>query len=168
MSRPTTGEALGIEGDRLTVVAWSVQDPGNLGAIIRSAEAAGARSVVTVRGGADPFHPRAVRASAGSVLRLPILRALDPATIPDLLRAHGLDLAAGLPDGGVAPWRADLTGPLALMVGSEGAGIPPEVERRLDRRITIPMEGGVRSLNVAVSAAVLLFEAARQRSSGAR
>jgi len=151
------------DGDRLVVVAWHVQDPGNLGAIIRAAEAAGASGVVTTRGGADPFHPRAVRGSAGSILRVPVARESDPSSLPSRLRSRGLSIAAAVPRGGTRYDRADLAGPLALLVGSEGSGLPPELERSVDLRVTIPMMGRVESLNVAVSTALLLFEARRQR-----
>lgn len=157
-------EHLTPSGDRrgLVLAAFAVQDPGNLGALIRLADAAGASSLLAA-GGADPFGPRAVRASAGSIFRLPVVRTRTPAEavgILDDLRARGLALAGAVPRGGIDYREADLSGPMTLIVGGEGAGMPPEVESRLDRRLTIPMSPRVESINVAAAAAVLLFAAA--------
>jgi len=158
--------ALAVRGaDAILAVAWRIQDPGNLGAIIRSAEAAGASGVAVVAGGADPFHPRAVRGSAGSILRLPVAFGCDPSEILSRLQEAGIGLVAAVASGGIAYDRADLRGANAILLGNEGAGLPPEIEAAA-RPLSIPMLGRVESLNVAVSAALLLFEAARQRRAG--
>ena len=156
----------GEGGVPLLVVACGVQDPGNLGAIVRIAEASGASGVVATPGSADLFHPRAVRASAGSIFRMPAIEA----SADDLLREAGgasLALVGADPRGGAAYHAHDWTRPAALLLGGEGAGLPAAVEGRLDARVAIPMRTPVESLSVGAAAAVLLFEAARQRASRA-
>jgi len=154
----------------LVAVLAAVQDPGNVGTIVRSAEAFGATGVVATRGSADPWSPKAVRASAGSALRLPVLRGMAiPILIAQLKVAsvellaatsaqpsetHGLGLSA----------QVDLSGPVAFFIGNEGAGLPTEVTHSLDRMISIPTTGGVESLNAAIAASILFYEAARQRN----
>lgn len=156
------------EGPALILVACGIQDPGNAGALVRLADAAGADGVVSA-GGADPFGPKAVRASAGSIFRVPVARIADDTELVRILgdmRATRYRLAGAVPRGGVAHREAPLTGPLVLCVGGEGAGLPPSVEALLDTRLTIPMNPRVESINVAAAAAVLLFEAAAQRIPG--
>lgn len=163
--RPPAGLAgaiAGRGGPALVVVACGIQDPGNLGAIVRTADAAGATGLITLRGGADLFHPRAVRASAGSVFRLPLAEA-DAAEVLDGLERARIPLAAAMPGDGEAydafPW----TDPVALALGGEGAGVPAAVATRAARRVRVPLEPGVESLSVGAAAAVLLFEARRRR-----
>jgi TrmH family RNA methyltransferase len=147
----------------LVVVLAGVQDPGNVGTIVRSAEAFGASGVIACRGSAHPLAPKAVRASAGSVLRLPTLAEASPKDILAELRRLGLrQYAATLADG-ETPQDTDIRGPSALWIGSEGAGLPPEIQRGADARIRIPIGASVQSLNAASASAVLLYEAARQR-----
>jgi RNA methyltransferase, TrmH family len=160
--RPVFEEAQLLRGVPLVVVGVGLQDPGNVGALLRTAEAAGASGAALV-GGADPFSWKALRGSMGSAFRLPHVRVLTAGPLIDSLRAAGLRLV-GTALRGAAPYDgADLTGPQALFFGSEGAGLPEEVEAALDARLAIPMIGPVESLNVVVAAGVLLFEAARQR-----
>jgi RNA methyltransferase, TrmH family len=157
--RPRSGEAL-------VVVACGIQDPGNLGAIVRAADAAGASGVVTTPGSADLFHPRAVRASAGAIFRLP---ALEEAvgTVQRAIETEGLKLVGADPRGTHRYDAFDWRPKTALVLGGEGAGLPPELAPHLDARIAVPMRPGTESLSVGQAAAVLLFEAARQRSSSA-
>jgi len=151
------------EVSTLEVVADGIQDPGNLGGIVRTADAAGAdRFHVTARS-ADPFHPRAIRATAGSVFRLVPSRD-DDAKILKGLRSRGLRLIGAAPGTATPLSAVDLTLPLALCFGSEGSGLSPGWDEALDERISIPMRRGVESLSVAAAAAVLLFECVRQRS----
>jgi RNA methyltransferase, TrmH family len=173
----------------LLVVLAGVQDPGNVGTILRTASAFGATGAVTAASGqsgtASPFSPKALRASAGAALHLPILAGMSLPILLSQLRianvrtvaasAHEKQLASPL---GVqhaasrlgeiapalAPWEVDWCEPAALLVGNEGAGLPEEVERSADARICIPMSSSVESLNAAAAAAVLFYEAARQRS----
>jgi TrmH family RNA methyltransferase len=149
----------------LVVVAHDVQDPGNVGGIIRTAEAAGATAVITTAATADPLGWKALRGSMGSALRLPIARA----EIADALRAlrdAGIETTALVPRAGQPLFEADFTKPSALILGSEGAGLPDGLLRGVDRRITIPMCAPVESLNVGVAAALVLYVAFRQRSGG--
>ena len=155
-------------GAPLLVVMAAVQDPGNVGTIVRSAEAFGATGVVTTRGSADPWSPKAVRASAGSALRLPLLRGMAiPVLIAQLRVAEVRIVAASSrvtdateSESGVA---ADLRDAVAIFIGNEGAGLPPEVERAADARISIPIAESVESLNAGIAVSIVLYEAARQR-----
>jgi TrmH family RNA methyltransferase len=145
-----------------------VQDPGNLGAIARSAEAAGAAGLALAPGCAHPSHPRALRGSAGSLLRLPAAVGVSP----DDLDRRLADSAGGPPRWAVLTvrdgrslWRVpddDLAGPLVLAVGAEGPGLSDAVRDRADLRLTIPLAPPVESLNAAVAAALVLFELRRR------
>jgi len=149
-----------VAGPGPVVILDRLQDPGNLGTIARTAEAAGASGLLLTPGATDPGNPKALRASAGSLLRLPVADAKDPIAI---VRAAGLQILAAVRSGGLPYDRANLTGRFALLLGQEGAGVAPGLARESSGAITIPMEGAVESLNVAAAAAVVLFEAARQR-----
>jgi TrmH family RNA methyltransferase len=153
-----------LAGTTFVVVCVDVRDPGNAGAVIRVAHAAGADAVVCSQGTVDPFNPKTVRASAGSVLHIPIVMVGDAAEALDALRGHGLRCLAAVSKGGTRYTDVDLTSPLALVLGNEASGLPSHLEDRLDARLTIPMGGGAESLNVSTAAAVLCFEAARRRS----
>jgi RNA methyltransferase, TrmH family len=133
---------------------------------VRAAEAAGAAGVVFAGTSTDPFGPKAVRAAAGSVLRLPVAEASDTVTALEVLRSSGRRLVATVATGGAAPEAVDLVGPVAVLVGSEAHGLADPVVAASDERLTIPLEPGVESLNAAVAGAVVLFEAARQRRAG--
>jgi len=146
------------------VVCVDVRDPGNAGAVIRLADAAGADAVVCCDGTVDPFNPKTVRASAGSVLHLPVISGAAPADALDALGRFGMRRLATQARGGILYTEMDLTAPLALVLGNEAAGLPDEVGRRLDAAVTIPMAGSAESLNVAMAAAVLCFEVRRTRS----
>jgi TrmH family RNA methyltransferase len=147
----------------LVVVADRVQDPGNLGAILRTADAAGATGLVACGGSVDLRHPRLVRATMGSIFRVKTAVAERDDAIR-ALGAHGLRTVASDPREGRAYFELDLGGPLALLLGGEGAGLDPAWLARADERARIPMRDGVDSLSVGAAAAVLLFESARQRS----
>jgi TrmH family RNA methyltransferase len=147
----------------LVAVACGVQDPGNVGAIVRVAEAASATGFVAAGASADPFAWKALRGSMGSALRLPIAHEVDEAAILLEARGHGCAIVAAVPRGGRPLFDAKLTGAIALFVGGEGAGLPRAIEEAADIRLTIPMAARVESLNAAMSAAVILYEALRQR-----
>jgi TrmH family RNA methyltransferase len=164
----------------LVVVLAGVQDPGNVGTILRSAEAFGATGAVATRGTADPWSPKSVRASAGSSLRLPVLRGIALPILLAQLRVAQVRVysasSKARPDGpeqkgrgvrteGVCRTRAaaDLREASAIFIGSEGHGLPPEVEHASDAQISVPMSEAVESLNAAVAASIVLYEAARQR-----
>jgi RNA methyltransferase, TrmH family len=160
----------------LLVVLAGVQDPGNVGTILRTASAFGATGAVTTASGqggtASPFSPKALRASAGAALHLPILAGMSlPILLAQLRVASVRTLASSVHEPResdpplLAPWDVDWCEPVALLVGNEGAGLPEEIERSADARIRIPMASGIESLNAAAAAAVLFYEAARQRKS---
>jgi len=160
----------------LLVVLAGVQDPGNVGTILRTAGAFGATGAATaasgISGTASPFSPKALRASAGAALHLPILAGASLGILLTQFKVAGIRTLASSahePRDGeqplLAPWEVDWCEPVALLVGNEGAGLPEEVERSADARIHIPMASGVESLNAAAAAAVLFYEAARQRNS---
>lgn len=148
----------------LVLVLAGLQDPGNLGTIIRSAEAFGATGILALPGTVSGWNPKAVRASAGSVLRLPVLVAGKETALPQLRNA-GLRIWATAAHGSRAADCADLVGPAALIVGNEGAGVPADLAGEADGSLTIPCPGAVESLNAAVAASILLYEASRQRAS---
>jgi len=151
----------------VVVVAVDVQDPGNIGAIVRVAEAAGATGVVAAGASANPFGWKALRGSMGSALRLPVVTGIDPQEAVAEARRHGCRIVATVPRDGQRLFDANLTGPLALLIGGEGRGLPSEIAEAADERVTIPMQAPVESLNAAVTAAVLLYEAGRQQTSAA-
>jgi RNA methyltransferase, TrmH family len=167
--RASEGGAYRSEAPLLVVMA-AVQDPGNVGTIVRSAEAFGATGVIAGRGTADPWSPKALRASAGSVLRLPLLRGVAiPVLLAQLRMARVKILAAGTRPGdgssakGANASITELRGACAIFIGNEGSGLPSEVEHAADEWICISMNEDVESLNAGVAASVILFEAARQR-----
>ena len=145
------------------LVLDSLEDPQNLGTLLRSAEATGVHGVIYPERRAAPLTPAAVKAAAGATEHLLLASVPDlPGTIADL-RAHGLRAIGADQDGALSYSQADLRGPLALVVGSEGFGISGQLRRRLDQVVRIPMRGKVASLNAAVAGSVLLFAAAEQR-----
>lgn len=154
----------------LIVVAAGLQDPGNLGTIIRSAEAFGASGVITTPGSVSAWNQKAVRASVGSVFRLPVVTATSK-EIAKLAAERGVRLlaAVGSADGDVLrAQELSLAEPCAFLIGNEGAGLSKEWMELGAERITIPCPGPVESLNAAVAASLLLYEASRQRSLEAR
>lgn len=152
--------------DGLLLLLDRVVDPGNLGAILRSAAAAGADGVLLGVEGTAGLSPAVAKASAGAVERIPVAREPRPARRIEALREQGFS-ALALDPRGDRPWdRADLSGRTLLVVGGEARGPTPGVIRACTGRIAIPLAGGVESLNVAVAASVLLFELVRQRRDG--
>lgn len=146
----------------LLLIAAGLQDPGNLGTLIRSAEAFGATAVLTTPGTVSPWNQKALRASAGSVFRTPVIYV----NTSDLsaLKTRGIRLLAAVaPDANSNPYSPDLTQPTALMIGNEGNGLSPDLLALADDRISIPTPGPVESLNAAIAGSLLLYEASRQR-----
>jgi TrmH family RNA methyltransferase len=146
----------------LVLVIDGVQDPGNLGTILRSAEAFGASGLLLLKGTVNAFNPKVVRASAGSIFRVPLVQGLDEPQLLEALCASGLDIYAAVPNCPESLADADLTRSCAIVIGSEGHGVSTAM-RGVARDLSIPTTG-VESLNAAVSAAVLLYEARRQRN----
>jgi TrmH family RNA methyltransferase len=150
----------------LILVAAGLQDPGNLGTLVRSAEAFGASGVVTTPGTVSAWNQKALRASAGSVFRIPVIAA----TVEELrsLKTRGVTLMAAVPedsDRAIAACDADFDGATAILIGNEGAGLGEELLALADVRVTIPCPGKVESLNAAVAGSLLLYEASRRRGS---
>jgi TrmH family RNA methyltransferase len=148
----------------LVLIASDVQDAGNLGAIVRVAEAGHATSVVAAGACADPFGWKALRGSMGSALRLPIGIVDDAAAAMAEARRRGCRTVATLPRGGRALHQSDLRGAAAVLIGGEGSGLAPALVDQADERLTIPMRSSVESLNAAVTAAIIVYEALRQRT----
>ena len=147
----------------LLVCAVDVQDPGNVGAIARVCEAGGATALAVAGQSADPFGWKALRGSMGSALRLPIVHPCDVTRLVADARARGSRIVATVPRGGSRPEDTDLGRPSVILIGGEGPGLPPDLVAGADVRVTIPMESPVESLNTAVCAALLVYEAQRQR-----
>ena len=158
----------------LLLIAAGLQDPGNLGTLIRSAEAFSAAAVLLTEGTVDAWNAKSLRASAGSVFRMPLVRWSD--TLRRSLQQHGIRLLAAVPAAAFAQARegpavlpahlTDLRGGCALMIGNEGAGLSPELLALADACITLTMPGPTESLNAAVAGSLLLYEAAQQRQRG--
>jgi 23S rRNA (guanosine2251-2'-O)-methyltransferase len=148
----------------LLVALDGIQDPHNLGAIIRSAHALGAHGVIIPKDRAAPVTGAAGKASAGAIEHCPVARVTNLSRALEQLKENGLWAAAADPDGAQVLYDARLDGPLVLVVGAEGAGVRRGVLESCDFRLRIPMAGQVASLNASVSAAILLYEVARQRS----
>lgn len=144
-----------LEGNPLIVLLDGIQDPGNAGTILRSSEAFGATGVIFLKGSVNPCNPKVLRASAGSIFRIPF------ATM-DWREFENLTVYAAMPNGGIAPHRAELNKPCAIVAGNEGSGVS-EAIRETAKAITIPTER-VESLNAALATSILLYEAHRQRS----
>ena len=150
-------------GPAMVVAAFGLQDPGNAGALVRSAAAAGATGVLLDPASANPYSWKALRASMGATLRLPVMRDADARTHLAHLRGAGLRLCAATPQVGPSLYDTDLRGPVCLLLGAEGTGLSLDLIESADCRIQIPMARNVESLNVAVAGALLTFEAMRQR-----
>jgi RNA methyltransferase, TrmH family len=165
---PVCDEEALFRGRPLIVVAVGLQNPGNLGGLLRTAEAAGATGAYLTRDTADPYSWKALRGSMGSAFRLPHVRGLAAGEVIARLKARGVTIVAAVARDAVPYDAVDLRPPVALVLGPEAAGLPPEVAAAADVRAAIPMAAPVESLNVGVAAAVLLFEARRQRGTGRR
>jgi TrmH family RNA methyltransferase len=148
------------------IVLVGLQDPGNLGTILRSAEALGSAGVVTGEGTVSPFNSKVIRASAGSAFRLPLVVAKSAGGIEEVFsrfKAHGVRLIATSSHKGTSLDQANLTGPVAVFVGNEGSGVPRDLISRMDETVAIPHTPQVESLNAGVAGSIVLYEAARQR-----
>jgi len=162
-TRPTrTLDELDLPADALVIVLENVEKPGNLGAVVRTASGAGVDAVLACGVGADPWNPNALRASTGAVFSVPVITATGEAIVA-ALRARGLTITATTPDTDTLYTDLDLTGPTALLLGAEDRGLSTDLLAAADRTCRIPMTGTADSLNVSVSAAILAYEARRQR-----
>ena len=141
----------------------TIQDPGNLGTIMRTATAAGAEGLWLSSDSADLDNPKVMRASAGAWFRLPM--AVSPDLIGELRRCQkgGMQIVATIPNASLTYWQIDWRSPSIILLGNEGAGLSPEAIELADKKVGIPLNGGIESLNVAICAALILYEAQRQR-----
>jgi TrmH family RNA methyltransferase len=151
------------DGDVVLLVACGIQDPGNLGTMLRSAQAFGATALLTLKGTVNPFNPKAVRSSAGAIFRLPVLPNLEAGALFELLCSRGIRLLAADRHSPSSLAKADLRAPLAILVGREATGLPPEISRQAQQFLSIPICPGMDSVNAATAASIFLYEAARQR-----
>ena len=152
-----------LEKEGLVLILCGLQDPGNVGTIFRVAEAGGAAGLILSRGTLDPYSPKAVRASMGSLFRLPFLGEQDPMDCLAALRSRGYRLWATGAESGTLLWDTDLTPPTAVLLGQEGAGLDRDLLAAADGVITIPMNPEVNSLNVSLAAGLVVYEALRQK-----
>jgi TrmH family RNA methyltransferase len=160
---PTTVDAILEQARLFALVVVDVQDPGNLGALMRVAEAGGVTGIIVAGESANPFAWKAVRGSMGSVLRLPVARSVSTDAVMQDLRKTRTKVIAAVPRDGWDPDAVDWSGRIALMLGGEGPGLNPELAAAADERVTVPMEAPVESLNVAASAAIVIYAARRAR-----
>ena len=147
----------------LILVLAGLQDPGNVGTLLRSAEAFGATGVLLLPGAANPWNPKALRASAGSAFRVPAIHATEPEAL-NLFDRHRIPAIAAVARSGIAVTKAPLAGPCALLIGNEGVGLSKVLVSAAKHRVTIPTPGDVESLNAAIAGSLLLYEASRQRT----
>ncbi len=165
-TQPThTLDELDLPADALVIVLENVEKPGNLGAVVRTASGAGVDAVLACGVGADPWNPNALRASTGAMFSVPVIAA-DATEIVAALRARALALTATTPDTDTLYTDLDLTGSVALLLGAEDQGLSTDLLASADHACHIPMKGTADSLNVSVSAAILAYEARRQRDCG--
>ena len=150
--------------DAFILAAMDVQEPGNVGALLRAAEAGGVTGAFVCGASANPFSWKALRGSMGSVLRLPIVSGMTTHQAMTAIRKCGVRMVAAVPRGGQDPDAIDWHGRIALLIGGEGPGLTDEAIALCDGRVTIPMAGSVESLNVAVAGAILVYAARRQRA----
>jgi RNA methyltransferase, TrmH family len=162
-ARPSDLRAAFADAPQLVLVLAGLQDPGNVGAIVRTAAAYGASGIVTIEGSANPFGWKALRGAMGGTFRMPVAARGTLGDVIAAARAAGVRLIAAAPHGGTALRRADLRGPTAIILGGEGAGLSEAALALVDETVTIPMRPPVESLNVAIAAALILYEASRQR-----
>ncbi len=156
-------EALLGAPNALLVVACGVQEPGNIGTMIRNAQALGATALVTIKGTVSASNPKAARASAGAIFRLPVVEGLEPAMLFGKMRRAGIQIIAADRHSAVSVAEVDLRGPVAFLIGREGTGLSDEVAREADQIVGIPLCPGTDSVNAAMAAGIFLYEAARQR-----
>lgn len=151
---PTPGLLLALE---------TIQDPGNLGTIVRTAAASGAAGLWVSPDSVDLDHPKVLRASAGQWFRLPMAASPDLKALVRDCQTHGMQVVATIPDAQLTYWELDLQQPTLILLGNEGAGLSTDLVALANQQVQIPLSPGVESLNVAIAAALILYEAQRQR-----
>ena len=151
-----------ISDSECVLVCDRVQDPGNIGTMIRTAVAAGYGAVVLMPGTVDVYSPKVLRSTAGMVFGIPIAYAKDEDELIGAMRNSGRRVVVTVPSGGRPYYEEDLSRGIALVIGNEGAGVSEGIKNRADLGVTLPMKGSIESLNAAVAAAVLMYEAIRR------
>ena len=166
MDEVTGRESLGNRQAQkpLLLLLEDIQDPGNLGTMLRTAEAAGVTGIIMSRGTVDVFNPKVVRSTMSAIFRQPFIYVEDLTGTVRMLQERSIRVYAACLEESTAYHRADYTGACAVAVGNEANGLSEELIRQADQRIRIPMAGSIESLNAAISAGILLYEAARQRN----
>lgn len=163
----TLDEILDLPGTPFYMMAENLQDPGNLGTIMRTGEGAGITGLILSRGTVDIYSPKVIRSTMGSLFRVPFLYTDDLSGVIRQMQERGISVYAAHLEGSVPYDTPDYRRASALLIGNEGNGLTDEVSRAADARIRIPMGGKLESLNAAVSAAVLMYEVRRQRGTQA-
>jgi TrmH family RNA methyltransferase len=157
------GEPEAAWKEPLYVIGVDIQDPGNVGTLIRNGASAGASNIIFCGYSADPFSPKVIRASAGAIFRSRVSFREDPVNVLQECHQSRISVYKAIPRGGIPPWEGNFRFPCAVVLGNEGQGLSPEVLALTGLGITIPMPGGTESLNVAMACSILLYEAVRQR-----
>lgn len=145
------------------IIVDRIQDPGNLGTIIRTADAANADSIVLSDGTVDPYSPKVLRSTMGSIFHLPLIICTDILDSLNILKSRGFSICAASLDGNTMYYKENYIGKTAIVIGNEGSGIDSNIKRYADKLVKIPMPGRAESLNAAVAAGILMFEVVRQR-----
>jgi len=167
ITRRTVPELLaGVGPDTYLLVGERIQDPRNVGVLIRTADAWGLKAVAFTQGSADPFSRAGVRSSTGSILRVGVTEGVSAGELLEGLKEKGVRIVGASAGADTVCWEVDLSPPWALVVGNETAGLSAEAREECDLVARIPMYGGAHSFNVTVAAGILLYEAARQRETG--
>jgi TrmH family RNA methyltransferase len=156
------GNLCGLQGDFI-IIADGIQDPGNLGTIIRTADAAGADGVILMKGTVDAYNPKTLRSTMGSIFHIPVICYENTEELMDLLKGRGFSIYASSLENSQIIYNSDFKGKIAIVIGNEANGIPQEHMMLCTHKIKIPMAGRAESLNAASAAAIIIYEAVRQR-----
>ena len=162
---PETGASAldSLDADDNILVLDRIQDPGNMGTLIRTSVAAGYKAIIASKGTADIYSNKVLRATVGTVFEIPVIYAKGQSELISLLKGSGKRIAVTEVDKGVPYYETDLSKGIALVIGNEGAGVSDELIELADIRVTIPMKGHIESLNAAVAAAILMYESVRDQ-----
>lgn len=164
VSIPESREAEVLSKARYIIALEGVQDPGNAGSIIRSADACGFDCVIFSRDSVDPYNPKVIRSTMGSLFHLPVIVSHDLYRTLNSLKERKIQIIAAHPRNAVPVWDADLSDNIAIIVGNEGSGLSERMLNFSDNTVMIPMPGKAESINVSAAAAMLMYETTRQRS----
>ena len=152
-----------LDADDNLLVLDRIQDPGNMGTLIRTAVAAGYKAIIAMSGTVDIYSPKVLRATAGMIFEIPVIYVTGEDRLKEILKRSGRRVAVTAVDGGVPYYEEDLGRGIALVIGNEGSGVSEAIKEMADVKVTLPMRGRTESLNAAVAAAILMYEAVRGR-----